>query len=94
MGEETPGQERFYKAPVFDFVDGHFHCATGINHIRKGHALPGAPAQALRMFEEVCEELEFSMHFAPSDIQFLNNGLVAHTCTVFTDWPEKAHRRH
>jgi len=100
MGEEAPAQERFYKAPVFDFVDGHFHCAGGVNHIVKGHALPGAPnmtealAQALRMFEEVCEELEFSMHFAPGDIQFLNNGLVAHTRTDFTDWPEKERRRH
>lgn len=100
MGEEAPGQERFYKAPVFDFVDGHFHCAAGVNHIRKGHALPGAPVlteaqtEALQMFEAVCEELEFSMRFAPGDIQFLNNGLVAHTRTDFTDWPERARRRH
>ena len=100
MGEEEPGYERWYRSPVFDFVGGVFNCAPGMNHIRKGHALPGAPAmtesqlEALELFERVCEELEFSMEFAPGDIQFLNNGLVAHTRSDFTDWPEKERRRH
>ena len=100
MGEEEPGQTPWYTAPVFDFVDGAFHCAAGINHIVKGHALPGAPAmtalqtEALELFETVSEELEFSMHFEPGDIQFLNNGLVAHTRSAFTDWPDAQRRRH
>jgi hypothetical protein len=100
MGEEELGQTPWYVAPVFDFVDGVFHCAAGINHIVKGHALPGAPAmtalqsEALKFFETVSEELEFSMHFAPGDIQFLNNGLVAHTRSEFTDWPDEERRRH
>ena len=34
------------------------------------------------------------MDFAPGDIQFLNNGLVAHTRSDFTDWPAKERRRH
>ncbi len=68
--------------------------AAGTNHIRKGHALPGAPPlsaeqnAALDLFETVAESLELSMSFEPNDIQLLNNGLVVHTRTAFTDWPE------
>ena len=100
MGEEVPGSEPWYRAPVFDFVEGQFNCASGINHIRKGHALPGAPvmtdaqSDALTLFEQVCEELEFSMDFMPGDIQFLNNALIAHTRTEFTDWADERRRRH
>ena len=92
MGEEEPGSEPWYKACVFNFVDGEFSTAPGINHIRTGYALPGALAmtevqsEALQMFEQ--------LDFMPGDIQFLNNGLVAHTRTAFTDWPEKERRRH
>ena len=100
MGEQQPGCEPWYKAPIFDFVDGSFNCSAGINHIRKGHLLPGISplskiqVAALELFEQVSEEIEFSMDFMPGDIQFLNNGLVAHTRTGFEDWPEKERRRH
>ena len=100
MGEQESGSEPWYRAPVFDFVDGTFNCAPGVNHIRKGHVLPGAPAlterqsEALTLFEQVCEELEFSMDFMPGDIQFLNNALIAHTRSEFTDWAQKDRRRH
>ena len=100
MGEEEPGCNPWYKAPVFDFVDDAFNCSAGVNHIRKGHALADVPPmtvaqlEALVLFEQVCEEIEFSMDFTPGDIQFLNNGLVAHTRSEFTDWPEKERRRH
>ena len=100
MGEEEPERTPWYKAPIFDFVEGNFNCSAGLNHIRKGHALPGAAVmtemqrEALTLFEQVSEEIEFSMDFEPGDIQFLNNGLVAHTRDDFTDWPEKERRRH
>ena len=85
---------------MFELIDGCLHAALGYNHIIKGHELPGAPPltdaqlEALRLVEQVSEELEFSMDFEPGDVQLLNNGLVAHTRTSFVDWPEPGRRRH
>ncbi len=100
LGEISSGQLAWYVAPVFDYSGGGLHCAAGINHIRKGHELPGAPGltdqqlEALELVEDVCQSIEFSMPFAPGDIQFLNNGLILHTRTAFEDWPEPERRRH
>ena len=100
LGEIGAGQRPWYEAPVFDCASGVLHCAAGINHIRKGHALPGAPPlserqnEALELFEATCQALEFSMAFEPGDMQFLNNGLILHTRTAFEDWPDAARRRH
>ena len=100
LGEGSQDQLPWYVAPVFDYSGGGLHCAAGINHILKGHNLPDAPAltdqqlKALKLVEEVCRFIEFSMPFAPGDVQFLNNGLILHTRTAFEDWPEQNRRRH
>ena len=100
LGEVGPKEQPWYQAPVFEIIDGVLHTASGGGHIRKGHALDSVPdltssqRDALDLFEEVSQSLEFSMNFQPGDIQLLNNGLVAHTRTGFVDWPDPDKRRH
>lgn len=100
LGEVGAGEKPWYEATMFEFVEGKFHSCAGTNHIRKGHVLPGTPPltseqnEALDLFETTAESLELSMSFQPGDIQLLNNGLVVHTRTVFTEWPESNRKRH
>ena len=100
LGEGVDGQRPWYVANLFDKAGGGLHCSAGYLHIRKGHEVPGAPAmtgiqrEALLLLEELCTTIEFSMDFAPGDIQFVNNGLVIHNRTAFEDWPQIDRRRH
>ncbi len=99
-GEADPAQQPWYESPVFAFKDGLLCTAFGPKHIEKGHALPGAPAlthaqaEGLRLAEEIAEAQHLSMELRPGDIQILNNEVMLHTRTGFTDWPEPARRRH
>jgi hypothetical protein len=100
LGEQAPGEGPWYKAPLVQFVDGVFHCAAASDHIRKGHALPGAPPlrpaqdEALQLFDAMAGELEFSMWLEPGDVQLLNNALVVHRRAGYEDWPQPGRRRH
>jgi len=99
-GEADPDQQPWYESPVFAFSDGKLCIAFGPKHIQKGHQLPGAPPltalqrEALTRAEEIADELHLSMELEPGDIQILNNGVMLHTRTGFTDWPEPERRRH
>lgn len=98
-GEANEGEVGFYRSPVFNFLAGRLCVAFGPRHIVKGHALPGAPKltpsqlRALALCEEIAEEQHFEMDFRPGDAQFLNNYVVLHTRTAYTDWPEADRRR-
>ncbi len=99
-GEADPTQRPWYESPVFAFKEGLLCTAFGPKHIEKGHALPGAPpmtpaqAEGLRLAEEIAEEQHLSMTLEVGDIQLLNNEVMLHTRTGFTDWAEPERRRH
>lgn len=98
-GEVNPGESPFYQSPVFNVLDDKLCVSFGPRHIEKGHALPGAPAltelqrNALALAETVAEELSYSMELCPGDMQFLNNFVVLHRRTAYTDWPQEEKKR-
>ena len=98
-GEVKPGEKSFYETPVFNFVEGAFSAAFGPVHMRKGHALEGAPditeqqLKAIEVIEEIAEDLHYAMELQKGDIQFVNNSVLFHTRTEYQDWPEPDRHR-
>jgi hypothetical protein len=98
-GEMNEGERGYYESPVFNFIGGRLCTAFGPTHIRKGHALPGAPAmadeqrEALALAEAIAEEQHHAMALEPGDMQFLNNLVTVHTRTEYTDSPDPAKKR-
>lgn len=99
MGEVDEGESPYYTSPVFNFIDGYLCTSFGPDHMRKGHDLPEAPdmtpaqSESIRVVEEICEDLHYSMELEVGDIQFLNNMVALHTRNGFEDWPEPERKR-
>jgi len=99
-GEIGPGQEPWYTSPILNFMDGYLCTCCGPKHIEKGHLLPETPditplqEEAIRVWEEICEDLHAKIAFEEGDIQLLNSAVTMHTRTEFEDWPEIERRRH
>ena len=97
--EADTGEKGFYESPVFNFLEGNLCTSFGPKHMEKGHALPEAPdmsalqAEAIRVAEDICEELHYAMELERGDIQLLNNSVALHTRTAFEDWPEPERKR-
>lgn len=102
QGEQAPEEEPYYRSPVFAVQDGHFACRHVRNHIKGAQAaFPDLPrltsqqVEALDLFDAILarDEVCFSMHLQPGDIQFLNNHTVLHSRTSYEDWPEPERKR-
>jgi hypothetical protein len=99
-GEVMPGEEPWYKMPLFSFHEGYFSARGAGAHIRKAQDLPGVPKftdaqnRALKLYQETARRLYFDMDFRPGDIQILHNHVALHTRTAFQDWPDVARKRH
>ncbi|MGH8703327.1 MAG: TauD/TfdA family dioxygenase, partial [Burkholderiales bacterium] len=98
-GEINPGEHDWYRAPVFNYIDGTLSVSCGPKHIEKGHLQPGVPpltqkqALALKAMHEACERLHLWMEFEPGDVQILNNSVTMHCRTGYQDWPEPERKR-
>ena len=100
--QEAPGQSPHYSQPLFANKDGKFSCRYIRGHIKNGHSFPGVPAltpkqvEALDYFDALAwsDRFHFSFMFKPGDLQFVNNHVMLHSRTEFTDWPEPDRRRH
>jgi len=99
-GEVASGEEPWYRMPVFAFQDGYLSIRGAGAHVRKAQGLPGVPPfteadkEALKLFQELANELAMPMDFQPGDIQFLHNHVMLHTRTAFEDYPEPDRKRH
>ena len=99
-GEMSPGQDPFYKLPVFSFHDGYFSGRGASGHAVKALDIPGVPdftdkqRAAFKAFGETVRQHYFDMDFRPGDIQILHNHVTLHTRTAFEDWPEADRKRH
>ncbi|MGQ0543712.1 MAG: TauD/TfdA family dioxygenase [Betaproteobacteria bacterium] len=98
-GEIDPGEHDWYRAPVFNYIDGTLSVSCGPKHIEKGHLQPGVPpltekqTLALNAMHEACERLHLWMEFEPGDVQILNNSVIMHCRTGYQDWPEPERKR-
>ncbi len=99
-GEVRPGEDPWYRMPVFSFQGGYLTVRGVGAHVMKAQALPGVPpfteAQkaALQAFRDTAKQVYFDMDFRPGDIQILHNHVMLHTRTAFEDWPQVERKRH
>jgi len=91
FGEEAGGDKVPYPLPIFDQRDGRFTSHYSLTYIEAAQMLPGVPKltpaqrEAIDLMMALADELSFEMRFAPGDIQLLNNHVIYHGRTPFTD---------
>ena len=99
LGEEAGGGNEIYPLPVFGLRDGKLTSHYSRTYIEAAQLQPGTPAlsdaqwEALDLLAELAEDLSYDMLLAPGDIQLLNNHVVYHARTPFTDDAEGERRR-
>jgi hypothetical protein len=99
-GEIAPGEEPFYRMPVFSFVEGYFSGRGISTHIMKAQRLPGVPPftakqkEAIDMFRALTQELAVDVPFEQGDFQVLSNHVMLHSRRPFVDWDDFAEKRH
>ncbi len=100
MGEVGPGQEAWYKMPIFGFADGEFYSVGGGIRLEHAQTLPGVPPlsaaqkEALELYRTTIAECAAAIPFRAGDVQFLNNYVTMHTRRAYEDWPQPARKRH
>ena len=103
LGEEGPGEETTtpYRMPVFAVRSGQLSCRyqrAGIaaGHRERGVQLTDLELAALDLFDEVARASEnrIAFHLERGDMLVLNNYVVLHARTKFTEHPEPERRRH
>lgn len=100
MGEVAPGQQPWYRLPVFCFDEGAFYSVGGGIRLEHAYSLPGVPPlsaaqkEALEVYKSTIAECAAEIPFVPGDVQFLNNYVTMHTRRAYEDWPEPSRKRH
>jgi hypothetical protein len=100
MGEVGPGQEPWYRMPIFSFDAGQFYSVGGGIRLEHAYSLPGVPPlspaqkEALELYKSTIRECAAEIPFVPGDVQFLNNYFTMHTRRAYEDWPEASRKRH
>jgi hypothetical protein len=99
FGEEASSPEVTYDLPVFGLRDGKFTSHFSLTYIEVaemaagGRRLSPAQREALGLLMALAEELSFDMTLEPGDMQFLNNHVVYHARTAFTDGSSEREQR-
>lgn len=91
VGDEVGAETRFYPLPIFALCDGYFTSNFSKTYIEQAQRLPEVPrltadqSEALELLLSIAEELCFEMPLEPGDLQLLNNHLIYHGRTPFSD---------
>ncbi len=99
QGEEPPGSGRTQRRPIWTFRDGYFSGLFSPAYVWFAQDFPEVtrhtPTQveALKLFDDLADELALNMHFEPGDIQLLNNHVIYHGRTSFVDYAEPEKKR-
>ena len=98
-GEQPDGSPAVYREPIFSYFEERLSCRFAPRFIRSapektGVALSAVESDALRIMEELAEELCFEIPFDPGDIQLINNYVIVHGRTGYRDYPDAARRLH
>ena len=102
VGEIRPGQERFFRSPVFQPCAGRMVAVLIPSFIHKAQAFEEVPrltpqqTEAIELVGELAGDpgIRLDMDFRPGDMQFLCNHFIFHSRTSYEDWPEVERRRH
>jgi len=101
-GEAAPGEAPWFSVPVFNWHAGRFAAIYQRQYIESARRFPGvaplsgAQVEALDLLDALAEDPAFHLEidFRPGDVQLVNNHVLFHDRTAFTDWPQPARRRH
>ncbi len=99
-GEYSPGEDPWYKLPVFFFEGDRFSAKGASTHARKAQDLPGAePWSALRqeavaLFQELVPQMAADLPFQKGDLQILNSHVTLHSRRPYEDWEDPDQKRH
>jgi hypothetical protein len=99
-GEFSPGEDPWYKLPVFAFLEGRFSAKGASTHARKAQDLPGAERwsalrnEAVALFQELVPDLAADLPFQQGDLQILNSHVTLHSRRPYEDWEEANRKRH
>jgi hypothetical protein len=91
LGDEVGAETPYYPLPVFAQRDGHFTSHFSNTYIEQAQRFPEVPRlstaqkDALAMLGDLAEDLCFEMPLEPGDLQLLNNHVIYHGRTAFTD---------
>lgn len=91
LGEELGGETQAYPLPIFGQRDSRFTSHYSLTYIEAAQLLPTVPRltpkqrEAIDMLMQLAGELSFEMTLEPGDIQLLNNHVIYHGRTPFTD---------
>lgn len=100
-GDHAPGEHPVSKEriPVFSFHNGLLHCCYNRNGIvwaqaKTGQKLDAAEIAALDAIDEIVAdpEVHLSMEMRKGDMQFVNNFVILHSRTEYTDHEDGRHR--
>lgn len=102
IGEVRPGQERFFRSPIFQPCAGRMIAVLIPSFIEKAQAFEEVPRltpqqiEAIQLVGELADDsaIRLDMDFRPGDMQFLCNHSIFHSRTAYEDWPEVERRRH
>ena len=99
QGEQPPGSGLTQVRPIFTFRDGYFSGLFSPAYVWFAQEFPEVArhtpqqVEALKLFDQLANELALDMHFQPGDIQLLNNHVIYHGRTSFVDYAEEDKRR-
>jgi hypothetical protein len=99
VGDEVGAETRTYPLPVFALCDGYFTSNFSKTYIEQAQRFPDVPrltaeqSEALDLLLDVAEELSFEMPLEPGDLQLLNNHVIYHGRTPFSDDAQAGHDR-
>ena len=99
-GEETQGDEPWFKQPVFSFHEGYMSAMGLGTTIEKAQKLAGVPKltatqlDAIKFHRDMVSRCAVDIPFEAGDIQLLNNYGMLHSRRSFEDWPEIERKRH
>ena len=102
-GEGVTGQSNEVtsnRVPVFSYHDGRLSCRFNRRAIetaaeKMGEPLSALQRDALAFIADLTVDPEVRLDFPlePGDLQLLNNHMVLHARSDFTDWPERERKR-
>ncbi len=89
-----------HRVPVYSWHEGHIACRFNQKAIEAGATKSGSGLDALEQEAidfiggaAIRPDIELSMTFEPGDIQWLNNYVILHARSGFTDYEDPAKRR-
>ena len=99
--EVPPGKEPWYAIPIFNHYDGLLSVSIEPTYIGsvKRHFDGVDPhsdeqLEAIRVVQELADELRFDVEFELGDMQFVHNHVVMHSRQAFEDHEDPLRKRH